>query len=105
MNAQTEHLGVFRYEYADGLAYEVRCDSETSLHWRCTAGDEQGREGTEVIDRVALRPRQHLLSWTEVDGLSVTQVIDYAEGRVDAVLVPKEGDRIVFKSKVSRVGS
>jgi hypothetical protein len=104
MNAQTEHLGVFRYDYADGLTYEVRCDSETSLHWRCTAGDDLGHEGTEKIDRAALRPRQHLLSWTESDGLTVTQVIDYAEGSVNAVLTPRQGDRMVLKGKVSRVG-
>jgi phenolic acid decarboxylase len=103
MNVPTEHLGAFHYEYEDGVAYEVRCADETALHWRCTAGDEKGREATESINRIRLRPRQHLLSWSEADGLTVAQVVDYEQARVDAVITLQDGQRIVLKGLITRI--
>lgn len=97
------HLGRFRYEYPGGVAYEVTCASTTSLHWRCVGGHDQGREASETIDRVSLREHQHMLSWTEADNLVVTQVVDYAAGRVDTVLVLPGGRRLVLQGSVRRL--
>jgi phenolic acid decarboxylase len=97
------HMGRFRYDYPDGVAYEVTCASTTSLHWRCVGGDDQGREASETIDRVPLSEHQHLLSWTEADNLVVTQVVDYTAGRVDTVLVLPGGKRLVLQGSVRRL--
>jgi hypothetical protein len=97
------HLGRFRYDYPGGVAYEVTCASSTSLHWHCVSGDDQGREASETIDRVLLSEHQHLLSWTEADNLVVTQVVDYAAGRVDTVLVLPGGKRLVLQGSVRRL--
>lgn len=98
-----KHLGRFRYDYDGGVAYEVQCDNDTTLHWRCAAGDEKGREATETVDRVPLREGQHLLSWTEADGLTVTQVVDFAAGRVNAVLTLPDHQRIVLRGTVRKL--
>lgn len=104
MNAMNPviHLGSFTYDYPEGVRYEVRCDDDTVFHWRCVRGENQGREGTEWIDRVQLHPQQHLLSWTEADGLTVTQVVDYDAGRVDTVLVFNNGGRKVMQGWIRR---
>lgn len=98
------HLGLFRYAYEGGVSYEVRFDSDTALHWHCVAGDEKGREANETYDRVPLRDAQHLVSWTEADGLAVTQVVDYAAGQVNTVLtLPRGGERVVLRGTIQRV--
>ena len=99
----TIHLGRFRYTYEGGVAYEIQCDTDTQLHWRCVAGDEAGREVTETVDRVQLREGQHLLSWTESDGLTVSQVVDFTAGRVDAVLTLPDHQRIVLRGALQRL--
>ena len=99
----TIHLGRFRYTYEGGVAYEIQCDTDTQLHWRCVAGDEAGREATETVDRVQLREGQHLLSWTESDGLTVSQVVDFTAGRVDAVLTLPDHQRIVLRGALQRL--
>lgn len=97
-------LGLFRYDYEGGVSYEVRFDSDTALHWHCVAGDEKGRQADETYDRVPLRDAQHLVSWTEADGLTVVQVVDYSSGQVHTVLtLPKGGERILLSGTVKRV--
>ncbi|MDO5625861.1 MAG: MoaF C-terminal domain-containing protein [Pseudomonadota bacterium] len=100
----TSPLGLFRYDYDGGTSYEVRFDSATALHWHCVAGDEKGRQASETCDRVPLRDAQDLLSWTEADGLSVTQVVDWQAGRVNTVLsLPAGGERVVLQGRVRRL--
>ncbi|CAN7169864.1 hypothetical protein LJR161_000249 [Variovorax paradoxus] len=97
------HLGRFRFEYPGGVVYEVDVDDDDALRWRCVAGENKGREGKEVVDRVPLHPEQHLLSWTEADGLVVAQVVNYDAGSVNTVLVLPGGQRVVLQGTVQRI--
>lgn len=103
MNASRAHLGRFRYEYPDGLVFEVDVPADDTLHWRCVAGANQGREGREAVDRVPLDFHQHMLSWTEGDGLTVVQVVDYNAGTVHTVLVQPGAGRVVVQGTVCKV--
>lgn len=103
MNASSVHLGRFRYEYEGGTVFEVDVERDDALHWRCVAGADKGREARETVDRVPLRPHQHMLSWTEADGLVVAQVVDYDAGRAHTVLVLPGGQRLVLQGTVSRI--
>lgn len=103
MNTPPVHQGRFRYEYPDGLVFEVDVPTDETLHWHCVAGANQGREGREAVDRVPLQAHQHMLSWTEADGLVVVQVLDYGAGTVHTVLVPPGADRVVVQGTVRKV--
>lgn len=103
MTTNAAHLGKFRYAYEGGVVYEVEVERDDALHWRCAEGEDKGREARETVDRVPLHTHQHLLSWTEADGLAVVQVVDYDAGRVNTVLVPSGSERIVLQGTVSRI--
>jgi phenolic acid decarboxylase len=102
MNAPTVHLGRFRYEYEGGVVFEVNVERDDALHWRCVAGENLGQEGRENVDRVPLHANQHLLSWSETDGLVVAQVVDYAAGSVNTVLVLPGGKRVMLQGTVKK---
>lgn len=103
MNANEVHMGRFRYEYEGGVVYEVDVERDDALHWRCVEGADKGREAIEAVDRVPLRAHQHMMSWTEADGLVVAQVVDYDAGRVDTVLVLPGGKRLVLQGRISKI--
>lgn len=100
MNTSTAHLGHFRYEYPGGVVFEVEVLRDDVLHWHCVAGENKGHKGRETVDRVPLNPHQHLLSWTETDGLVVTQVVSYDTGVVNTVLVLPGGNRVMLRGTV-----
>lgn len=100
---QPLHLGRFRYQYPGGVAFEVEVPSDGLLDWRCTAGENVGKEGRETVDRVLLSPHQHMLSWTETDGLVVAQVVNYETHQVNTVLVLPGGQRVVLQGSVEKI--
>lgn len=51
----------------------MRFDSDNALHWECITYEEKVRSADETITRLVIRPDVHFLSWTEADGLVVTQ--------------------------------
>lgn len=62
-------------------------NSDTALHWECITGEEKIRSAHETVVHVIMRPDVDFLSWTEADGLVVTQVVDFGAMTVHAVLV------------------
>ena len=103
--SKPQHLGAFIYHYNGGeTEYAVRFDSDTALHWECITGEEKGRAGNETATRIAIRPDVHFLSWTEADGLVVTQVMDFTAMTVIAILVT-DSERIILSGTVTRVAA
>ena len=104
MNSK-QHLGSFIYHYNGGeTEYAVRFDSDSALHWECITGEEKGRSANETVTRLVIRPDVHFLSWTEADGLVVTQVVDFTALTVHAVLLIGD-ERIVLNGSVTRVAA
>jgi phenolic acid decarboxylase len=101
-SVKPRHLGTFLYRYSGGNVYEVRCDSDTALSWRCLAGDDKDNHGDEIATRVAVRDGVHFISWVETGGLVVTQVVDFDARSVNCVLVTG-GERIVLQGVLEKV--
>jgi phenolic acid decarboxylase len=101
-SSKAQHLGTFIYRYASGNVYELRCDSDVALSWRCLEGDDKDNKGDEIATRVEVRAGVHFISWVEADGLVVTQVVDFDARTVNCVLVTG-GKRIVLQGVVEKL--
>lgn len=103
--SKQQHLGSFVYHYNGGeTEYAVRFDSDSALHWECITGEEKGRSANEIVTRLVVRPDVHFLSWTEADGLVVTQVVDFTAMTVHAILIAAD-ELIVLNGSVTRVAA
>ena len=103
--SKQQHLGSFVYHYNGGeTEYAVRFDSDSALHRECITGEAKGRSANETVTRLVIRPDVHLLSWTEADGLVVTQVVDFTAMTVHAILLVG-GERIVLNGSVTRMAA
>ena len=80
------------------------CVLTVTTHCECITGEEKGRSADETVTRLVIRPDVHFLSWTEADGLVVTQVVDFTALTVHAVLLIGD-ERIVLNGSVTRVAA
>lgn len=69
------------YRYGESV-YHVTFDSDSTLHWEAIAGDEKGVVGQETYVAEFIKPGLLFISWGEANGINVSQVLDFNEGKV-----------------------
>ena len=73
------------YNYGDYI-YQINFKSENKLHWKCLKGDEKGEEAVETYSMQRLNNHTFFISWIEENGLSVSQVINLKDKKVNSFL-------------------
>jgi phenolic acid decarboxylase len=74
------------YDYGDAR-YEVKCLTDTTLRWECVFGEEKGRQETDRYYQKELDGNAVFVTWAEVDGIGVSQVIDFNKNKVQSYLL------------------
>lgn len=69
------------YRYGESV-YHVTFDSDSTLHWEAIAGDEKGVVEQETYVAEFIKPGLLFISWGEANGINVSQVLDFNEGKV-----------------------
>lgn len=73
------------YDYGDAK-YEVKCLTDSTLHWKCIEGEELGKEETDKYYKQELEGNSVFLTWAEADGIGVSQIIDFNKNTVKLYL-------------------
>ncbi len=68
--------------YPDFTA-EVNYLSDTALHWKTISNNGEISEGDEEIVMKRLRDDLYFVNWIEQDGLTISQVVDLEEKKVE----------------------
>lgn len=71
----------FRFTYRTET-YRIDVLNDTRLRWTCEAGDNTGNSDEETYIASFPRPGQEMLTWVEADGLALSNLLDWSEGRV-----------------------
>ena|SRR6218665_2869715 len=74
------------YDYGDAR-YEVKCLTDSTLHWECVFGEEKGRQETDRYYQKELEGNSVFVTWAEADGIGVSQVIDFNKNKVQSYLL------------------
>ena len=74
------------YDYGDAR-YEVKCLTDTTLRWECVFGEEKGRQETDRYYQKELEGNSVFVTWSEADGIGVSQVIDFNKNKVQSYLL------------------
>jgi len=69
------------YRYGESV-YHVTIDSDSTLHWEAMAGDEKGVKANETYVAEFISPHQYFITWGEVNGIGVSQILDFEKGKV-----------------------
>lgn len=69
------------YKYGEAI-YHVTLDSDSTLHWEGMAGDEKGVKADETYFMESLDSARIFIMWDEANGIGVSQVLDFAQGKV-----------------------
>lgn len=69
------------YRYGEAV-YHVTLDTDSTMHWEGMAGDEKGVKADETYFMEALDSSRIFISWDEANGIGVSQVLDFAQGKV-----------------------
>ncbi len=69
------------YRYGESV-YHVTFDSDSTLHWEAMAGDEKGVKANETYVAEWLSPQMLFITWGEENGIGVSQVLDFKQGKV-----------------------
>lgn len=69
------------YRYGSDV-YHVTIDTDSTLHWRGIEGGEKGVTGNETYFMESLDPSRIFISWDEANGIAVSQVLDFSQGKV-----------------------
>ena len=69
------------YSYGESV-YHVTIDTENEMHWEAVAGDEKGAFEEETYGIASTGPQQFLITWSEANGIGVSQVLDFEKGIV-----------------------
>ncbi len=69
------------YKYGESI-YHVTIDSETDLHWEAMEGGETGAIGVEKYVMDQLPNGEVFISWAEENGIGVSQILDFKNGKV-----------------------
>lgn len=69
------------YRYGDSV-YHVTFDSDSTLHWEAMAGDEIGTRENETYVAEWIEPLKLFITWGEANGIGVSQVLDFNQGKV-----------------------
>lgn len=78
----TELVGkTIAYQYGESI-YHVTFDTDSTMHWEAVAGDEKGALEHETYVATFFEPNKLFISWGEANGINVSQVLDFGEGKV-----------------------
>lgn len=69
------------YRYGEHV-YHVTFDSDSTLHWEAVSGDEAGVRANETYVAEWLSPQVLFITWGEENGVGVSQVLDFTQGKV-----------------------
>lgn len=69
------------YKYGEDI-YHVTLDSDSTLHWEGMAGGEKGVKADETYFMESLDSARIFIMWDEANGIAVSQVLDFAQGKV-----------------------
>ena len=69
------------YTYGESV-YHVTIDTEKEMHWEAVAGSEKGAYEEETYGIASTGPQQFLITWSEANGIGVSQVLDFEKGIV-----------------------
>jgi phenolic acid decarboxylase len=69
------------YRYGESV-YHVTLDTESTLHWEAMAGEEKGAFEREKFVAESIGQNILFISWGEVNGINVSQVLDFNKGIV-----------------------
>lgn len=69
------------YRYGESVYY-VTFDCDSTLHWEAMAGDEIGTRENETYVAEWIEPQKLFITWGEANGIGVSQVLDFNQGKV-----------------------
>ncbi len=69
------------YHYGESV-YHVTFDTDSTLHWEAMAGDEKGAFENETYVAEFVGPGLLFITWGEANGIGVSQVLNFMEGKV-----------------------
>ena len=61
---------------------DVILDTDSTLHWVGVQGGEKGVTGDETYFMESLDSSRIFISWDEANGIAVSQVLDFEQGKV-----------------------
>ncbi|HEV2663683.1 MAG TPA: phenolic acid decarboxylase [Blastocatellia bacterium] len=70
--------------YESGLEVEAHYKSATELTWGALTGPSKGTSGSETIYSSEVAPGVFFISWLENNGVSVSNVLDLNNRRMEA---------------------
>ena len=78
----TDIIGkTIEYTYGESV-YHVIIDTDSTMHWKAVAGDEKGVEENEHYKIEEIGTNQLFITWGEANGIGVSQVLDFNQGKV-----------------------
>ena len=69
------------YRYGESV-YHVTLDTDSTMHWEAMAGDEKGIFERETYFMEAIGDNKIFITWDEANGIGVSQVLDFNQGKV-----------------------
>ncbi len=70
-------------EYRYGVSiYHVTFDSDTTMHWEAMTGEEKGVKENETYAAEWIDSNKLFISWSEANGMVVSQILDFEKGKV-----------------------
>ncbi|MBM3177714.1 MAG: hypothetical protein FJZ78_06870 [Bacteroidetes bacterium] len=69
------------YRYGESV-YHVTLDTDSTMHWEAMAGDEKGAFERETYFMEAIGDQKVFITWDEANGIGVSQVLDFKQGKV-----------------------
>jgi len=69
------------YTYGESI-YHVLFDSDSTMHWEAIAGDEKGVKANETYLAEQIGPSKIFITWSEENGIGVSQLLDFEKGIV-----------------------
>lgn len=96
------HLGFFEYRYDGGLVIRAEVPSDDTLKWTCVEGEAKGTSGIERTERREVAPGVHLICWTEMGGMHISQVVNFFTRKVVSVITT-EGEHQVIEGTIRRL--
>lgn len=69
------------YAYGESI-YHVTIDNSTEMHWEAMSGDEKGTKEDETYLIESVGDQLLFITWGEVNGIGVSQILDFNKGIV-----------------------
>ncbi len=94
-------VGQFIYRYEGGNVFRVISTAEGAMQWECIDGPAKGAKGEEQPQRFEITDKIYYVTWAEMAGACVSQVVDFAGMKMVSTII-KGTDRYVREGKIVR---